>query len=110
MASFETFKHVTPEEALAFAIEKIPYYEVTDNTSHLPNKNTFKIKLLGLLAQEGKLLPSTEFTADIFDSIYKNWHEAMIQDFNPENPTYRHDAERHQAHIDPHESEWRDIA
>ncbi len=110
MNDFETFKEISEAEALKYAIENIPYYEITENISHLPNKDTFKMKLLGLLAQEGKVLINNTPDKDTFESVYTLWHHDMIKDFNPENPTYRQEAERHQTHIDPHESEWRDVA
>jgi hypothetical protein len=110
MAGFEAFKDITPEEALLLAIQEIPYFEVVDNITHLPNKNDFKMKLLALLAKEGKVLLDKEGDNDVFESVYNNWHEEMIKEFNPESSATIEEAERHQTHIDPHESGWRDIA
>ncbi len=109
MNNFETFKEISDAEALKFAIQEIPYFEVIDDITHLPNKDAFKIKLLGLLTKEGKVLLDTDPEKDIFESVYTLWHEEMIKEFNPENQDNRYEAERHQAHIDPHESE-RDVA
>lgn len=105
MNNFETFKEVSEVEALKYAIENIPYYEVTDNISHLPNKDTFKMKLLNLLAQEGKVLVNNAPDKDVFESVYTLWHEEMVKEFNPENQDNRYGAAEHQLHIDPRESE-----
>lgn len=109
MASFETFSEIALEDALDIAVKEIPYFEVVDNIHHLPDKNSFKVKLLDLLIQRGQVLGGTHTDTDLFEAVYKEWHKKMIEDFNPESSFNHYEAERHQAHIDARESE-REVA